>query len=392
VSVFCLERSNAKIMLRFQVRDTGIGISEDAQASLFNLFVQVDARTSRRYGGTGLGLAISKRLVVLMEGDIGVNSRVGEGSEFWFTAQLNPADAQANPVETFNRNGQIPPHSLGRRPTSGVNDAAQNQPHEQRTGKGKILVAEDGEINRLVVTAMLSKAGYKVEVAENGLEAVNAASACDYDLVLMDVQMPEMDGYQATAAIRGLEGSRSQVPILGFTANALREDLDACLTAGMNDFVSKPVEKQHLLDTIAHWILHKKSEAPSAPPLSSQEPDLVPLLDGAALQYLTAQTDEQTMHDTVDIFFADTAQRLEKLQQAVGAKNFQRVGFEAHSIKSAALTIGALRLAKNCKNLETSCNHGNIESALQIAQGIDKLFQETRAAFRAIHNHTTKAD
>jgi PAS domain S-box-containing protein len=383
VSVFCLKRSNAEIMLRFQVKDSGIGISEDAQASLFNLFVQVDARTSRRYGGTGLGLAISKRLAILMDGDIGVNSRVGEGSEFWFTAKLNPADAQAQPVEAFNRNGHMSTHTFGRRPPGGENDASRKKPAEQKTGKGKILVAEDGEINRLVVTAMLSKAGYKVEVAENGLEAVSTASACDYDLILMDVQMPEMDGYQATAAIRMLEGPRSQVPILGFTANALREDLDACLTAGMNDFVSKPVEKQHLLDTIAHWIYQKKSEATPPPRLSSQKSDLVPLLDETALQYLTAQTDEQTMHDTVDIFFADTAQRLEKLQQALSARNFQMVGFEAHSIKSAALTIGALRLAKDCKNLEAACNDGNIEPALQLAQGIDQLFQQTRDAFKA---------
>ena len=372
VSVSCQERSPAKTTLRFHVKDSGIGIADDAQAGLFNQFVQVDTGASRRYGGTGLGLAISKRLAILMGGEIGVNSQPGEGSEFWFTTQLDLPAEGASPAGVGKGNAPTATYPFGK------GDKAHHHPtHKPR--KAKILVAEDGEINRLVVTAMLGKAGYQVEVAQNGVKAVEAAGTGDYDLILMDVQMPEMDGYQATSAIRKLPGHRAQVPILAFTANALQEDFNACLTAGMNDFIAKPVEKDRLLATIGHW-LRKDTDMPPKPAASTEaDPDA--LLDQTALQSLVAQTDEQTMKDTVAIFFADTARRMEKLTQALGAKDCQTLGFEAHSIKSAALTIGALRLAKSCKALEAACHGGNLEAALQIAGHLQETFQATKAAF-----------
>jgi len=380
VGVSCPERSDAKITLRFHVADSGIGIADDAQASLFNQFVQVDNGTSRRYGGTGLGLAISKRLAALMGGEVGVDSRPGEGSDFWFTAQLDVPDSPSLPAEACDGTPPILARSFGRKATAAGHGKAYSHP-DRRTRMAKILVAEDGEINRLVVTAMLGKAGYQVEVAQNGLKAVEAASAADYDLILMDVQMPEMDGYQATVAIRGLPGPRSQVPILAFTANALREDLDACLAAGMNDFIAKPVEKDRLLATIANWLRKDTGAEPAFPPPADDAPAADPLLDRSALQFLADQTDEQTVRDTVAIFFEDTARRMDKLAQALAAMDYQTLGFEAHSIKSAAMTIGALRLAKGCKNLEAACQDGNDETARRLAQSLKETFELTREAF-----------
>ena len=380
VGVSCQRRGAGKIELRFHVRDSGIGIPEDSLNSLFNQFVQVDSRVSRRYGGTGLGLAISKRLANLMEGDIGVSSRLGEGSEFWFTAQLTAPDAPPHPAEAFNGASPNHAHSLGRRMSGGEIGKARPKA-EQRLENAKILVAEDGEINRLVVTAMLGKAGYQVEVAQDGAKAVEAASAGDYDLILMDLQMPEMDGYQATAAIRRLDGPIAQVPILAFTATALQEDLDACLAAGMNDFVAKPVERDRLMASIAHWLRKKAETPPPASAPAGAKPGQAALLDRDTLQSLAVQTDEQTMRDTVDIFFTDTARRMEKLAQALVGEDFQTLGFEAHSIKSAAMTIGALRLAQGCKNLEAACGRRDRETALRVTKSLKGIFEESRAAF-----------
>jgi len=384
VSVFCQERTASNIMLRFHVKDSGIGIQEDAQASLFNQFVQVDSGDSRRYGGTGLGLAISKRLTLLMGGEIGVNSRLGEGSEFWFTAQLeNTGEAAIHPAEVFGGNLPNVADAFWRRPPFEKTGAAYSpDDNNQKPEKAKILVAEDGEINRLVVTAMLGKAGYQVEVAQDGIKAFEAALSGDYDLILMDVQMPEMDGYQATSAIRGLpDHKRAQVPILAFTANALQEDRNACLAAGMNDFISKPVEKDRLLATIAHWLRKDVNEQAHVPVAASAGQETAALLDESALQSLAAQTDEQTMKETVVIFFADTAHRLEKLTQARDMADLQSLGFEAHSIKSAAMTLGAVRLATTCRNIEHACNDGKPETALRFFQSLEEVFEETRTAF-----------
>ena len=218
------------VLLRVTVSDTGIGIAPEAQERLFQSFSQAESSTTRRYGGTGLGLAISKRLVDLMGGEVGFESRLGEGSTFWFTAKL----------------------SLG---TDGLAKSSPLAPDLLRTqNHGMILVVEDNRINQKVLTHQLINLGYAVEVAENGAEAVTKVKARRYDLIFMDVQMPVMDGYQATQEIRNLAEHSASVPIVAVTANAFQSEREKCLFCGMDDYLTKPVDRGRLEETVRRWV------------------------------------------------------------------------------------------------------------------------------------------
>ncbi|HTY67555.1 MAG TPA: ATP-binding protein [Alphaproteobacteria bacterium] len=220
------ERDGVK--LRFEVEDSGIGMPEDVQARLFNRFTQAESSTARKYGGTGLGLSICKRLVELMGGTIGVTSAPGRGSTFWFTVSLPRAKG-----------------ALVLQPTAVEGPAS--------PGKLRILLVDDAEMNRRLAAIMLKAAGHTVDTADDGGAAVEAVQRQRYDLVLMDVQMPGVDGYEATARIRALPGAPRDVPIVAMTANVMEDDVRKCLTAGMNDHLAKPIERNRLLTAVARW-------------------------------------------------------------------------------------------------------------------------------------------
>jgi len=220
-----------EIALRFAVTDTGIGMSPETARRMFQSFVQADASTTRKFGGTGLGLAISRKLVEMMGGEIGCESVLGQGSSFWFTIR-------------FGRPGLAPTLGL----------IAPASPEAARPGHAavRIVVAEDGKVNQMVAGALLQKLGYQVEIVANGLQAVAAWQRERPDIVLMDCQMPEMDGYEATRRIRSLEAERQLKPIqiIAMTASAMQGDREQCLAAGMNDYVSKPINRQLLQEAL----------------------------------------------------------------------------------------------------------------------------------------------
>ncbi|MGD0086712.1 MAG: response regulator [Verrucomicrobiota bacterium] len=226
-----LNETEKGVELRFAVRDTGIGLSTDAQKKLFQSFTQADTSTTRRFGGTGLGLAICRKLVELMDGAIGVTSSPGQGSTFWFTLPFARQKPSASPV-----NGAEAPSKLanGARETT-----LPMAPQDMR-----VLLAEDNKINQMVGVQQLKKLGYNVEVVGNGLEAVEAWQRGKYSIILMDCQMPEMDGYEASQKIRELERSQNLTPtrIIAMTAHAMQGDCELCLASGMDDYLSKPVD------------------------------------------------------------------------------------------------------------------------------------------------------
>ncbi|MGI8961108.1 MAG: ATP-binding protein [Bryobacteraceae bacterium] len=219
--------------LRFAITDQGIGISKEQQAKLFQPFTQAETSTARRFGGTGLGLSICRRLAEMMGGDIHVESESGHGSCFWFTIKVLPACDPA-----FSQDALL----------------IQSPPITDANKTARVLLVEDNSLNQKVALLMLRTLGYDADLASNGREAMAAVSSRCYDLVLMDCQMPEMDGFEATRQIRSGAAREAQVPIVAMTANAFAEDREACLTSGMNDYLAKPVRLPELSAKLEFWL------------------------------------------------------------------------------------------------------------------------------------------
>jgi signal transduction histidine kinase/FixJ family two-component response regulator len=246
------ETCEESCVLHFAVRDTGIGISAEAQGRLFQAFSQADGSTSRRFGGTGLGLVISKQLIELMGGEIGIESRPGVGSMFWFTVKVALSDTCCSLPAPAPAGGPVRAEDAGAAPGA--------------AGRlRRALLVEDNRVNQEVGKAMLRALGFDADISPDGRAGVEAAFSRHYDIVLMDCQMPEMDGYQATAAIREremeiaaqLRGSGSiprRMPVIALTANAMKGDRERCLSAGMDDYLAKPFRKEQLEQILARWV------------------------------------------------------------------------------------------------------------------------------------------
>ena len=237
---------------RFEVSDTGMGISPEGQRQLFQAFAQVDSSATRRHGGTGLGLAISKQLVEMMGGQIGLTSSLGSGSTFWFSLDLPAAKGPELPDLARDDLSQLPVFNGARVPAAGA----------------RLLVAEDNPVNQLVATRMLEKLGYRADVAANGAEALEALTRIDYAAVLMDCQMPELDGFEATREIRRRQILPWRTPVIAMTASATQGDRDRCFDADMDDYISKPVRLAELAAVLARWVPPVSVSPGPAPPTS----------------------------------------------------------------------------------------------------------------------------
>jgi PAS domain S-box-containing protein len=303
--------------LRFDVEDTGIGIPADRLHLLFEEFTQVDRSTTRRYGGTGLGLAICKRLAQAMGGDVGVVSEPGIGSTFWFTIALAETAA--------------PDESQPARPSAGHKSA-------------RILVAEDLPMNQRVIEGYLTRAGHHVTLVDNGLQAVAALRTGLFDLVLMDMEMPEMDGISATRAIRGEDGPMRNVPIVALTANALLEDAVLCRAAGMNDFLSKPIDRTALYNAVAKWAgADEKPDIPSTPAHIA-----MPVLETEIADDLETVFGAEKAVEFIELFRTSLAEMAPVFESWTDRAAIAR---DAHNLISTAGSVGCLELMQLSKEL-----------------------------------------
>ena len=503
--------SGALPRLRFEIADTGIGMSHEVRARMFEKFTQADSSITRRFGGTGLGLAICKELVGLMGGEIGVDSTLGCGSRFWFEVPLpravNPtlgrrslpdtlaglrvliaddiemnrrilarqlaafgidavsvADAfaaiaelerafhQGNPFDLLIIDQMMPglsgealarrvraapniaetklviassagPHGLAK-DTASVVEAVLTKPireqslldvfarlfaaaHPARNGAARpaplpprparrtlrILLAEDNKINQRLARMLLRKADHQVDVAENGEQAVEAVRQADYDVVLMDVQMPILDGVQATGRIRALPPPRNRVPIVALTAHAMAGAKEEYLAAGMDGYLSKPLDDLALftvLDEVAAGLIGRAAgpgaASSSAPPLISEPASGAvgdgPAIDAARLEMIAGVMPAAQLREFLDAFVTDAAARILHIERLLAAGDLFELGGETHSLSGTAGNLGASRISRLSTELKTACEDGNLDRARCLASLLTEALGSARAAIR----------
>ena len=364
-------RAGAPLALRFEIADTGIGIEGEAAERLFLPFTQADGSTTRTFGGTGLGLAISRQLVELMRGEIGVKSVPRLGSMFWF---------------------ELPVQPLAQAPSSIAGAAAGSQALIAAEA-GALLLVEDNAVNREVALINLRALGLDTEAVANGRAALAAVRRKHYALILMDCQMPDMDGFEVTAQIRAYENSAEggdgahHVPIVALTANAMSGDRERCIAAGMDDYIRKPFTRQDLKAVLERWLVPSHSDAarplPAEPtPRLSVAPEQLPALDREALEslrVLESQGGGDAVRRVVDLFL-DDAPRLLTVLRGVDIVDRQRA---THALKASAAQIGALRLANLCAASDALLRQGDYERAHERLSLIDDEFHAVRAALVA---------
>jgi PAS domain S-box-containing protein len=373
------------LRLRVEVIDTGVGITPEAQAQLFQAFAQADGSLTRRFGGTGLGLVISRRLLELMGGSLGVDSRVGAGSTFWFELSLGPAGAAG---------------------ARSLRKASLNLP--RCATDWKILVAEDNTINQQVISAMLRGLGCQVDVVHNGREAVERWKQSSYDAILMDCQMPEMSGFEATQAIRKEERG-PRVPIIAVTAQAYAEDRERCERAGMDDHLAKPLTRSALKGILGKWLQLKSSPPPPVPtstasPISETSPTsaaartqvvapapvvvpapAVPAVDPLALDRLLeglGDGAQPLLGELVEVFIAEFPSAVQRLREALGDNALHPVAAEAHRMRSSTGNLAAPALSALCQRLEHVARAGDGASCLLLVQELEGEFVPVAAALR----------
>nr|WP_321513381.1 response regulator [uncultured Pseudodesulfovibrio sp.] len=360
-------READRVCLLFKVRDTGVGISQDKLDSIFDSFTQADSSLRKKHQGTGLGLTISRQLVNMMGGEIGVESAVGFGSTFHFTAWFGVAKEQ-KAIEPLRTSTPMALHL-------------------------NILLAEDNPLNRKYLTHFLSMFGHTITTAENGIEALNIleTKGKKIDIVLMDVQMPEMSGIEATQAIRESDGKLydRSIPIIALTAYAMKGDKERMLASGMNDYVSKPVDMHALSDAIVRCMGSRppRERGGGAAAVQTLEgrtgKDAIPFtLDMQAL-INRFEGNMTLLKDILDLFVVEAEEKLTNLDKATGIRDAKMMGASLHSITNIASHVLAMELVKKSRELEKRCYLGQVDSVIRELEPLKNGFKKLVKAVSA---------
>ena len=363
---------SGRVDFDLSVRDTGIGISPAVHHRVFDHFSQADGSTTRKYGGTGLGLAICRHLARQMGGEIALESEPGRGSVFHLALGL-PRGEEARLPATSAPDGKDVVHE----PACAL--------------KGRVLLAEDNPVNQIMALAWLESLGVEADVADNGREVLAQVGGRDFDLILMDCQMPEMDGFDATAAIRRMEeAGHRHTPIVALTANAVTGDRERCLAAGMDDYLAKPYSGEQLAAVLTRWLpadgaLPGPLPPPEAPPAPVAPPAGLPAINAATLEKVRAimpTGGDRLLRRLAEAWLQSAPGGLEKLRQALAANDPGGLAQASHALKSGSANIGAEQLSQMLRDIEHLARDGQVDGAGVTAAGLE--FERVRGELQRI--------
>jgi len=370
-----------RIKIVSAIEDTGLGIPKDKMDLLFKSFSQVDGTMSRKYGGTGLGLAICRELVSLMNGSIKVDPDYTRGSRFVFSVilkkQKNTSLFNAIKSQVKTAEMEATARGISEQPVISKEDL------KNERGRYKVLLVEDNPVNQKVAAKILAQAGFQIDAVNNGKEAYDTMlAAAQYDLILMDIQMPIMDGWTATQKIREIKGIGGTIPIIAMTAHALIGDRDKCLAAGMNDYISKPIKTDEFIALLDRWLNVGKDYGEVMNEENNyKEEETTQILDKAHFSSMSMD-DKEFQQDLVSTFLTDTTERILKLEEHIQTRDFSKLGAEGHTIKGASYALGANLLGDIAKALEFAGKANDLQEAVQNMPKLKHAFELTKKAMQ----------